>query len=91
MIDDGDHSMNHTYHTFVRIREYFNHSSIVNNPPSMLAKYHTFVFIIYYKVKDFKVKSVKQTTDECFDNIPIRLHSYEKKNVWPCMRVYHVL
>ena len=29
-IDGSNHSMNHTYHTCIRIRECFNHSSTVN-------------------------------------------------------------
>ena len=44
--------MNHTYHACI--------SSMVNTLEVCI--YHSSVFVIYYKVKNFNVKSVKKNT-----------------------------
>ena len=56
--------------------------------PSKYDKYHTFVFVIYFKVKLFfkvrmlkvkKVKKVKKNTQVCSHNMHIRSQTYAKE------------
>ena len=78
-------SMNHTYHTRIRIREYCN--------PSSMVMYSLFTIkVFFFEVpKKVKVKSVKKREHKnvliTFVFVCIRM----KKNVCQCIRVYYVL